>query len=260
LFLALFSFVAMVLALVFQISSVFFKKQLYFVAAVFNLAAGTLIILELGLISIQIGMAALTNMYEALLFFVACIQIALAVFLLRGSFKKFQFVPIVSNIFSASLVLLALTPVFINQSNTVPEALRSLWLVLHVGFAITGDAFFFLGFVASLFIFFYKDSGTQQKLDRLAYFFIVIGYVLFTLGALIFGAIWAEQAWGRFWGWDPKETWAFITWLTYSAYLHMRFVKKIKIKILALVSVLGFLFTLFTFFGVNYLLEGLHSY
>ena len=97
-------------------------------------------------------------------------------------------------------------------------------------------------------------------LDKLVYFSIIIGYLLFTLGALIFGAIWAEQAWGRYWGWDIKEIWALITWLTYSAYLHLRIIMKATPNILALVAIIGFAFTIFTFLGVNFIFKSLHSY
>ena len=76
----------------------------------------------------------------------------------------------------------------------------------------------------------------------------------------VFGAIWAEQAWGTWWSWDPKETWALVTWLVYTAYLHLRLVVKRRDAWPAIVSVAGFLCTVFTFFGVNYLLAGLHSY
>ena len=74
------------------------------------------------------------------------------------------------------------------------------------------------------------------------------------------GAVWAEAAWGAWWSWDPKETWALITWLVYTVFLHFRFVRGATGRKLAWLSVLGFLCTLFTFFGVNYLLGGLHSY
>ena len=89
---------------------------------------------------------------------------------------------------------------------------------------------------------------------------IIIGYPIFTAGALIFGAIWAEAAWGSYWSWDPKETWALVTWLVYTAFLHSRLVMKLKGRVSAIFSLVGFIFTIFTFWGVNYLLAGLHSY
>jgi ABC-type transport system involved in cytochrome c biogenesis permease subunit len=94
----------------------------------------------------------------------------------------------------------------------------------------------------------------------LAYTSIAIGYPIFTAGALVFGAVWAEKAWGVWWSWDPKETWALITWLTYTAYLHFRLVRKNTSKVMPILVIAGFIIAMFTFFGVNFLLSGLHSY
>ena len=99
-----------------------------------------------------------------------------------------------------------------------------------------------------------------DRLDELTYRAISLGYPLFTVGAIIFGMVWANKAWGRYWGWDPKETWALITFLVYSGYLHLRLTKGWKGTLTAVISVVGFLFTMFTLFGVNLILSGLHSY
>lgn len=77
---------------------------------------------------------------------------------------------------------------------------------------------------------------------------------------IVLGAIWAEQAWGSYWTWDPKETWALVTWLIYALYLHLQRRLKWKGKTASIMVVAGFILVLFTFFGVNYLLPGLHSY
>ena len=97
-------------------------------------------------------------------------------------------------------------------------------------------------------------------MDRLVATSIGIGYPVFTAGALIFGAVWAETAWGAWWSWDPKETWALITWLIYTAYLHTRLVRKLRGAWSAVLAIGGFVAMAFTFFGVNFLLSGLHSY
>ncbi|HOY66116.1 MAG TPA: c-type cytochrome biogenesis protein CcsB [Candidatus Ozemobacteraceae bacterium] len=97
-------------------------------------------------------------------------------------------------------------------------------------------------------------------LDELTYRAIALGYPLFTVGAIIFGMVWANKAWGRYWGWDPKETWALITFLVYSLYLHVRLTRGWRGTWTAILSIMGFLVTLFTLFGVNLLLSGLHSY
>jgi cytochrome c-type biogenesis protein CcsB len=105
-----------------------------------------------------------------------------------------------------------------------------------------------------------RDEKRQAAADRIVYTTIGIGYPIFTVGALIFGAVWAETAWGRWWGWDPKETWALITWLVYTAYLHTRLIRRLRGRMSAVLAIVGFAFTVFTFFGVNFLLSGLHSY
>ena len=89
---------------------------------------------------------------------------------------------------------------------------------------------------------------------------MAVGFPLFTLGGLVFGMIWAYRAWGRYWAWDPKEVWSLITWLVFALYLHTRIVMGWKGKRSAIITIVGFLAALFTYFGVNYLLAGLHSY
>jgi len=151
--------------------------------------------------------------------------------------------------------------------------LRSFWLVLHVTFSFIGEAFFVVSFVAAIgYLAVGKASAGQDaegaarleqrraEMDRLVATAIGIGYPVFTAGALVFGAIWAQTAWGAWWSWDPKETWALITWLIYTAYIHTRLVKTLRGRVSAWLALIGFLATVFTFFGVNYLLSGMHSY
>lgn len=97
-------------------------------------------------------------------------------------------------------------------------------------------------------------------LDEITYKSIAVGFPVFTLGGLIFGAIWADQAWGVYWSWDPKETWSLITWLVYAFYLHARLLRGWKGRKIAVVAVVGFITVVFTYLGVNLLLSGLHSY
>jgi ABC-type transport system involved in cytochrome c biogenesis permease subunit len=99
-----------------------------------------------------------------------------------------------------------------------------------------------------------------EDLDEITYRSIAIGYPVFTLGALIFAMIWAHEAWGRFWGWDPKEVWALITWLFYAAYLHLRLSRGWMGKKSAWLAVIGFIVVMFTLIGVNLVIAGLHSY
>jgi cytochrome c-type biogenesis protein CcsB len=105
-----------------------------------------------------------------------------------------------------------------------------------------------------------KFNITPEMLDEITYKSIAIGFPIFTLGGLIFGAIWADQAWGRYWSWDPKETWSLITWFVYAFYLHSRMMRGWRGKKVAVVAVIGFMAVIFTYLGVNLLLSGLHAY
>ena len=95
-------------------------------------------------------------------------------------------------------------------------------------------------------------------IGELSYQMVVIGFLMLTLG-IITGSVWAHSAWGSYWSWDPKETWSLITWLVYATMLHSRLIRGWKGKRLALLSIIGFVCVLFTYFGVNFL-AGLHSY
>lgn len=101
---------------------------------------------------------------------------------------------------------------------------------------------------------------TPEFLEDITYKMIAFGFPIFTIGALVFGAIWAEQAWGRYWGWDPKETWSLITWFVYAFYLHAKFIRGWRGVKTSIIAVVGFLVTMFTYLGVNLLLSGLHAY
>ena len=101
---------------------------------------------------------------------------------------------------------------------------------------------------------------SENVLDDLTYKTITIGFPIFTLGGLIFGAVWADQAWGVYWSWDPKETWSLITWLVYAFFLHTRYIRGWRGNRIATVAVSGFIAVIFTYLGVNLFLSGLHSY
>lgn len=105
-----------------------------------------------------------------------------------------------------------------------------------------------------------KFNISSEMLDEITYKSIAVGFPMFTLGGLIFGAMWADQAWGRYWSWDPKETWSLITWFIYAFYLHGRMIRGWRGKKIAIVAVIGFTAVMFTYLGVNLLLSGLHAY
>ncbi len=208
-----------------------------------------------------------TNMYESLNFF-SC-AIVLSYLIVEKKFKNRSFgafiLPVV-------FLLMVFTSLPTTPKEIVPliPALQSQWLVWHVILSFIGEAAFAVAFGTSIMYLLRKRSAEGSfisrafpgltTLDSISYRAIIIGFPIFTIGALIFGAIWAKYAWGDYWSWDPKETWALITWIVYALYLHVRMVHGWKGKAAAWISIIGFLVTMFTLFGVNYLISGLHSY
>ncbi len=210
--------------------------------------------------SIAIKFVAVTNTFESLVFFSAVISLIVFIYRVRAREKTIRFVTFGGSIIALILLAIASSPIAPRGISPPVPALQSYWLVLHVTFSFIGESFFALSFVSAIYYLLTKNKEKKKDLDNLTTKLIAVGYPIFTAGALLFGAIWARYAWGSFWSWDPKETWALITWLVYTAYLHSRYVKRLRGAISAIIAVVGFLFTLFTFFGVNFLLSGLHSY
>ena len=148
-------------------------------------------------------------------------------------------------------------------------ALQSNWLAFHVITCFFGYAAFAVSFGISLLFLIQhrweRISGgigllpNTKKLDEINYRAIVIGFPMLTVG-IITGAAWANYAWGNYWSWDPKETWSLITWLIYAAFLHARVTRDWRGRRMAILSLIGFMAVLFTYFGVSYILSGLHSY
>lgn len=217
--------------------------------------------------AVEAGRAPLANMYESVSFIAwataaACLGMELKYKTRRAS----PFVLLIVLGFMA----LASSPLMPGEITPLVPALQSYWLPLHVAVTLIGEAFFAVAFVAAILYLFAErkarksdDPGAARAAalyDRVTYRAVAVGFPLFTLGALVFGMIWAERAWGRYWSWDPKETWSLITWMVYALYLHTRIIMGWKGRRSAVVAVLGFLSALFTYFGVNYLLSGLHSY
>ncbi|MEW5814722.1 MAG: cytochrome c biogenesis protein CcsA [Spirochaetota bacterium] len=224
------------------------------------LAAAVLLFVTIIIRSVKINFVAVTNTFESLVFFSGMIALLLFIYRIQKRIKVLQFVLFGGTILPIVFLAIASSPIAPKEIQPPVPALQSYWLVLHVTCAFIGEAFFVVSFIAAIYYLATMDDEKKKTLDRIMYTTIGIGYPIFTAGALIFGAIWAESAWGSYWSWDPKETWSLITWLTYTAYLHTRFIRKLRGKVSAVLSIVGFLFTLFTFFGVNFLLPGLHSY
>lgn len=152
-----------------------------------------------------------------------------------------------------------------HQIQPLIPALQSYWMKLHVPTNFIGyGAFSMAAMLGIAWLiagrrYFTARLPSRPWLEELIYKSIALGFVFFTV-ATILGALWAAEAWGGYWSWDPKETWALIVWLNYAAWLHCRLVKNIRGKVLAWWAVAGFFVTLFAFLGVNMFLAGLHSY
>ncbi|MEV1288237.1 c-type cytochrome biogenesis protein CcsB [Micromonospora sp. NPDC049679] len=153
-------------------------------------------------------------------------------------------------------------------------ALKSAWFVVHVSAAVLASGIFLLGFVpATMFLIrsgyergrrsFPYTLGRRvpaaEGLERLTFRLHAFAFPIWTF-AVAAGAVWAEAAWGRYWGWDPKETWAFISWVVYAGYLHARATPSVKRSTATWIAVIGFLTMLMNLFGVNLFFTGLHSY
>ncbi len=216
--------------------------------------------------SFAIGFPALTGTFESLVFLSALICLLAWIYRVQARIAFLPLVQFGATIAAAAFLAVASSPIAPKELLAPIPALRSGWLVLHVSLSFIGEALFVASFVASIAFLASKNEKKRLDYDRVAYTSIAAGYPIFTAGALVFGAIWAEQAWGSWWSWDPKEIWALVTWLAYTAYLHLRLVRGRKTAPMrkdalpSIVAVLGFLCALFTFFGVNFLLTGLHSY
>lgn len=175
-----------------------------------------------------------------------------------------------------NVVLLGLAGmlVYVPVEPLVP-ALDSYWLLIHVAAAALASGIFLVGFVAAAMYLIRSgyDRGRQgfpytlaprlpaaDTLERLTFRLHAFGFPIWTFGALIAGPIWAEAAWGRYWGWDPKEVWAFISWVVYAAYLHARATPSVQRPVATWLAVAGWVTMLMNLFGVNLFFDGLHSY
>jgi len=157
------------------------------------------------------------------------------------------------------------------QLTNLQPVLKSYWLIIHVATLTISYGFLGLGFVLgliNLFIYLFKNTKNYQRLDSITHELthinemnLTIGVCLATIGTFL-GGIWANESWGKYWGWDSKETWALVIVVTYTIVLHLRFLSKMKGEyIFNIGSVFGYSSVLMTFFGVNYYLsKGLHSY
>ncbi len=207
-----------------------------------------------------------SNGYEAL------ILVAWGALLAGFSFAKYSKITLAATTLLAFFVLMtAGHSSYDPQLTNLQPVLKSFWLIIHVATLTISYGFLGLGFILALmnmFIYLFKTAKNNINLDLLiaenTYIIemnLIIGLVLATIGTFL-GAVWANESWGTYWGWDAKETWALIIVVTYSLILHMRFIPKFNNKLaMNIASILAFASVLMTFIGVNYYLsKGMHSY
>ena len=215
------------------------------------------------------------NMYE---FSITGSFVVMVIFLVALSIKDIRLLAT----FVSGFVLLILgsaTAIFYVEVKSLMPALQSYWLVIHVTVAILATAFFNIAAALSIAYIFKTAKWVEksklklvatlrrilalfpsiEKIERLAYRFNIIGFILWSF-TLIAGAIWAERAWHRYWGWDTKEVWTFIIWTIYAGYLHANATRGWTGKRSAWLAVIGFVAILFNFTVVNLFFKGLHVY
>ena len=166
---------------------------------------------------------------------------------------------------------LAVTVFYVAVAPLVP-ALHSVWFLIHIVAAAISGAAFTVGGVMSILYLIKKRAEEREtvrgylgrlpdsrRIDVIAYRFLAFAFPLWTF-TVVAGAIWAQYAWGRYWGWDPKETWALVTWVIYACYLHARSTAGWRGTKAAVIAIIGLASFWFNFVGINLLVSGLHSY
>jgi len=217
------------------------------------------------LIAPEVGHIPISNLYEVFILF--CLITALLYLHYEKKFNTKQLGGFVLLVINAGVGFI-LWYTFDRQAQGIQPlvpALQSYWMKIHVPANFVGyGAFSLAAMVGAAYLLASKGILASRLphlnvLDDLMYKSIAVGFAFFTI-ATILGAMWAAEAWGGYWSWDPKETWAFIVWLNYAAWLHLRMVKGLRGPVLAWWAVVGLVVTTFAFLGVNMFLSGLHSY
>ena len=217
------------------------------------------------------GHAPLTNMYESLVFFAWCTT--LVYLYLEYRYKARVVGAFVLPCVAVAMAYASFSDRIDDRINPLIPALQSNWLIAHVVTCFIGYAAFAVAGGLGL-MYLIKRRAVQRQapadsiggslpelrvIDDLTHRTIVFGFLWLSAG-IITGAVWANEAWGTYWSWDPKETWSIITWFLYASTLHARFTRGWSGRRIAWLAIAGFVAVFFTYFGVNFLLSGLHSY
>jgi len=217
------------------------------------------------LMGADIGHIPVSNLYEVFVLF--CLITALFTVFYEQKYATRQVSAFILLVISAAVgfLLWYMSSRDAQEIQPLVPALQSWWMKIHVPANFIGYGTFALAAMVGV-AYLVKSKGVfvdrlppLEVLDDIMYKAIAVGFAFFTI-ATILGALWAADAWGGYWSWDPKETWALIVWLNYAAWLHMRLMKGLRGQIAAWWAVIGLLVTTFAFLGVNMFLSGLHSY
>ncbi len=252
------SLIAISITVVVWIISLFHRKLSGFTPVL--LAIGWLLLfLSIIVRALITGHGPFSNMYEFSLAFAWGIVLLGLIFWWRS---KIDLLIGIVSIFSLIIMIFAVT-LSSRVISLIPALQQSVLLSLHVTAAVIAYGAFAVSFGTAIFYLIGQNNHSRflpeiEVLDRVGYQAVLIGFPFMTI-TIILGAIWANIAWGRFWGWDPKETASLITWLIYTGYLHARVTRGWRGKKSAIFLIAGFCAVLFTFFG-NYIFQGLHSY
>ena len=244
-------------ALLFSAANLFSKKGRFASIATVFLSAGALAQTTYMVLRwLAAGRAPFSNMFESMVLFAWTIVVVYLALQVRRE------IPVLGAATALLAVLtLAYASTFETRIQPLMPALRSNWLTVHVFTCFLGYGGFAIAALSSIGYLVTPKSRPQIEVafDTATAKTISFGFLFLTAG-IITGAVWANSAWGTYWSWDPKETWSLITWFIYAIYLHCRFMRGWKGKRAAWISVIGFASVIFTYYGVNVLLGGLHSY
>jgi cytochrome c-type biogenesis protein CcsB len=247
------------------------------IAARFGWAAGALMVAggaahagTLGTRAAAAGRVPWGNMYE---FMLALTLVGIAAWLVLMRARP-GVRPLGLVVSALLVIMLGSAGMVYAEARPLVPALRSAWLAIHVSTVATAGGVFLVGFCAGV-LYLLRDGYENGRvgfpwaltartpdataLERLTFRVNAFGFPLLTVG-IILGAIWAEASWGRYWGWDAKETWSFITWVVYAAYLHARATPSLKRRTAVYIALAGWGVLLFNLFAVNLIFPGLHSY
>ncbi len=252
---------AYLVALVVSVLALFIRRRWVELTAVSLLVIGVLIQTVYMGMRWHIAMRPpFSNMFESLVLFAWAIAVVYLVVRMRIR------IPVLGAATALGVVLtLAYASGEESEIRPLIPALQSNWLSVHVFTCFLGYAGFAVSFLAAASFLVTASKGitleadTRDALEAIEGKTVAFGFLFLSVG-IITGSVWANSAWGTYWSWDPKETWSLITWFVYAVYLHLRFMRGWSGKRAAWVSILGFAAVLFTYFGVNFWLKGLHSY